>query len=292
MRVKKCFIRWLLSATMLFSMAEFSVVADSKTVDLMPSSQDAVKADTSVSGNYAGSYKYENGKLTVDSVGADGYRVVIDVNKDIAYEDLRSLFVKVSCNVDFNIAFTDSNDKWHGLASDWYPSFGQGSTDKVIVGGDYNVELDFYNAVTFNPDNIPADHIYHAKQLFIAVKKPGTLTLSKFEVGAATTKTSGTAAATTTKGKTSTTTKAGDTSSIATSAVSSADTTTSEISTTATVISSTTNTTTTTQVIIAAEGKTNNKFPWAAVIIIVAVVVIGGGIAAFFIIKKKKQEAN
>ncbi|MGN0171831.1 MAG: hypothetical protein ACI39E_03485 [Acutalibacteraceae bacterium] len=154
-------------------------------ISLLPADTAAYSAGSVEDQSLDGSFTVENGVLTIKSTGEDGYRVHIKVDQTVPLGEAVSLFTKLSCDVTFNIALViesaSGDSTWMGFASDFYDRFSLKSNELAIEAGEYERELDFSDACTYNV-NIPVDECL-IKEVQIAVKEPnGTMTLSEMKL--------------------------------------------------------------------------------------------------------------
>ncbi len=131
-----------------------------------------------------GSYTYDNGKLTVTSNSADGYEVVLNVNKDFKPADTKNWLFDLAATTGFDIQLvvtTTAGDWNFGLVADFWPGLCDELENGYLPAETYNGVCDIHSCYTWN-NVLPANGISTIKQVRILLAGEGTMTLNKLQV--------------------------------------------------------------------------------------------------------------
>lgn len=167
---KKLYLRQLTLAD------EQSVSDDSVTqsISLFDASKLAVG-----SADKAGSYSYNNGRLTVTADTDAGFEVVMDLNKPVNVRTLKNLLVNIKSDVRFDIKLevtTAGSDASYGIVSDFYPALGVTLDNNMIPAGSYRKDFDLFSCYEWN-NVIPADGISTVKRVVVTLGGKGSMSL-------------------------------------------------------------------------------------------------------------------
>jgi len=131
-----------------------------------------------------GSYVYDNGKLTVTSNSADGYSVVLNINKDFKPAETKNWLFDLTSTTGFDVQLvtTTSVGDWnYGLVADFWPSLCDALENGYLPAETYKGECDIHSCYTWN-NNLPANGVSTIKQVRIVLSGEGTLTLNSLQV--------------------------------------------------------------------------------------------------------------
>lgn len=134
----------------------------------------------------AGSYVYDNGKLTVTADTDKGYHVIFDLNKEYKPESLKNLLVSFDSSASFNISLlvtTNAADRWFTLGEDFYPAFNGTTAVEYLPAQAGSAALNFVGCYTWN-NLLPADGVSTVKQVKVSVGNKGTLTVNAIQMAA------------------------------------------------------------------------------------------------------------
>ncbi len=132
----------------------------------------------------AGSYTYDNGKLTVNSNSVAGYEVVFDVNKDYKPTESPNWLFDLVATTGFDIqiiATTSQGDHSFGLVSEFWPSLCDGLVDGYLPAETYKGVADINSCYTWN-NFLPADGVSTIKQVKIVLSGNGSLTINSLQL--------------------------------------------------------------------------------------------------------------
>jgi len=127
----------------------------------------------------AGSYTYDNGRLTATANTDAGYEVVFNLNKRFNIQTLKNLLVNVKSDTRFDIRLevtTAGADASYGIVSDFYPALGVTLDNGLIPAGSYRKDFDLLSCYQWN-NVVPANGVSTVKRVVITLGGKGTLSL-------------------------------------------------------------------------------------------------------------------
>lgn len=132
----------------------------------------------------AGSYEYNNGKLTVTSNTDAGFKVSLDINKDYKPTETANWLFDLTSTTGFDVqitATTSAGDWDFGLVSDFWPALCDTLEDGYLPAETYFGTCDLLSCYTWN-NILPANGISTIKKVTITLAGQGTLTLNSLQV--------------------------------------------------------------------------------------------------------------
>ena len=125
----------------------------------------------------------DNGVLVVENAAAG--ELGVNLGEGVKLTETPFLEISVQNEVAFDISFYDANNnKWFTLAADYYPAFGNGSSDAGIAPGSYeNIQIKVTGAYTWSNETFSHSNPVPANAavtgMYIIPKAPGKLTITK-----------------------------------------------------------------------------------------------------------------
>ncbi len=132
----------------------------------------------------AGSYTYDNGKLTVTSNNADGYEVVFNINKAFTPASAPNWLFDLVATTGFDVQLvvtTSDGDRSFGLVSDFWPGLCDALDNGYLPADTYYGVCDVHSCYTWN-NVLPADGVSTIKQVRVKVSGEGTVTMNSLQV--------------------------------------------------------------------------------------------------------------
>ncbi len=131
-----------------------------------------------------GTAVYDNGTLTVTSEEADGYELVLNVNRRVDIASLKNWVLDLDSTVRFDVKLlctTSADDTHYGLESDFWPELCDARDGAFIPSGSYQTALNLKSCFTWN-NVLPADGYTTVKQVKLILGGKGTLTLRALQI--------------------------------------------------------------------------------------------------------------
>ena len=131
-----------------------------------------------------GTVTYDNGTLTVTSEEADGYELVLNVNRRVDIASLKNWVMDLDSDVRFDVKLlctTSADDTYYGLVSDFWPELCDARDGNFIPAGSYQTALNLKSCFTWN-NVLPADGYTTVKQVKVILGGAGTVTLRALQI--------------------------------------------------------------------------------------------------------------
>lgn len=132
----------------------------------------------------AGSYTYNDGKLTVVSEEDSGYEVMFTVNKAFKPEELHRWLYSVDASVRYDIELvltTSEGDRAVSLVSDFWPDVCTAPDGNYIPAATQSAGLDLRNVFVYN-SLMPADGVSTIKTVTVKAGGKGTVTVNSIQI--------------------------------------------------------------------------------------------------------------
>ncbi len=128
-----------------------------------------------------GRYVYDNGTLTMNATGAEGYSLKMTIGETINPTELTKLLMDVTATAPFNVSveLTNGNgDATMQFKNEFFNVFEMETALDAIPAGDYNVNMNLIGYYEWNGGAITESQI---KSVTVTLTQPGTLTLSALQ---------------------------------------------------------------------------------------------------------------
>ncbi len=135
----------------------------------------------------AGSYNYNNGTLTMNATGANGYSIKMNVNSAFNPSALKNLLMDINATVPFNVEMELTNgngDALMNFKNEYFNVFNLETAPEALPAGAWNVKMNLIGYYEWNGGAVTDSTV---KSVTITLTAPGSLTLKALQAASVST---------------------------------------------------------------------------------------------------------